>query len=131
MTTWRPGSSSLPSRSEARQGPFSDTFICRELFQRSLADSGSHLLAPGVLAAIAELLGAQEGAGFLIKFYATAFVVNGMISLVVLLGLTAILFDRLVVLGATYLTRWSESGSEPRAVMLKRLRIRHEAGGNT
>ena len=62
------------------------------------------------LAAIAELLGAQEGAGFLIKFFATAFFVNGMISLVVLLGLIAIFFDRLVVLGASYLTRWSESG---------------------
>lgn len=62
------------------------------------------------LEAIAELLGAQEGAGFLIKFYATAFVVNGMISLVVLLGLIAIFFDRLVVFAVSSLTRWTESG---------------------
>ncbi len=64
------------------------------------------------LEAIAELLGAQEGAGFLIKFYATAFVVDGMISLVVLLGLIAIFFDRLVVFGVSYLTEWSESGRQ-------------------
>ncbi len=62
------------------------------------------------LAAIAELLGAQEGAGFLIKFYATAFVVDGMISLVVLLGLIAIFVDRIAVFGLSYLMRWSESG---------------------
>ncbi len=62
------------------------------------------------LAAISELLGAQEGAGFLIKFYATAFVVDGMVSLVVLLGLIAILVDRIVVFGLQYLIRWSESG---------------------
>lgn len=64
------------------------------------------------LAAIAELLGSQVGAGFLIKFYATAFVVNGMMSLVVLLGLIAIFFDRMVVLAFTYFTRWSESGRQ-------------------
>ncbi len=64
------------------------------------------------LAAIAELLGAQEGAGFLIKFFATAFVVDGMISLVVMLGLIAIFFDRLVVFAFTYFTRWSESGRQ-------------------
>ena len=64
------------------------------------------------LAAIAELLGSQEGAGFLIKFFATAFVVNGMMSLVVLLGLIAIFFDRLVVFAFTYFTRWSESGRQ-------------------
>lgn len=62
------------------------------------------------LAAIAELLGAQQGAGFLIKFFATAFRVDGMISIVVLLTLVAIFFDYLVVLIGRYLTRWSESG---------------------
>ncbi|MDP6760225.1 MAG: ABC transporter permease subunit [Acidimicrobiales bacterium] len=62
------------------------------------------------LAAISELLGAQEGAGFLIKFYATAFRVDGMISMVLLLGLVAILVDRIVVFGLTYLIRWTESG---------------------
>lgn len=62
------------------------------------------------LAALAELLGAQQGAGFLIKFFATAFRVDGMISIVVLLGLVAILFDYIVVVAGRYLTRWSESG---------------------
>jgi ABC-type nitrate/sulfonate/bicarbonate transport system permease component len=62
------------------------------------------------LAGIAELLGAQEGAGFLIKFYATAFVVDGMLALIVLLGLIAIVVDRIVVGLTRYLTRWSEAG---------------------
>lgn len=62
------------------------------------------------LAAIAELLGAQQGAGFLIKFFATAFRIEGMISLVVLLGLIAIFFDFLVVSIGRRMTRWTESG---------------------
>jgi ABC-type nitrate/sulfonate/bicarbonate transport system permease component len=62
------------------------------------------------LAAISELLGAQQGAGFLIKFFATAFRIEGMISLVVLLGLVAIFFDFLVVFIGRWLTRWSEAG---------------------
>jgi ABC-type nitrate/sulfonate/bicarbonate transport system permease component len=62
------------------------------------------------LAGIAELLGAQEGAGFLIKFYATAFVVDGMLALIVLLGLIAIIVDRIVVELSRHLTRWSEAG---------------------
>lgn len=62
------------------------------------------------LAAIAELLGAEQGAGFLIKFFATAFVIDGMFAMALLLGIVAVVFDRLVVLGFTYLTRWSEAG---------------------
>jgi ABC-type nitrate/sulfonate/bicarbonate transport system permease component len=62
------------------------------------------------LAAIAELLGAQQGAGFLIKFFATAFRIDGMLSIVVLLALVAIFFDYVVVLISRYLSRWSESG---------------------
>jgi ABC-type nitrate/sulfonate/bicarbonate transport system permease component len=62
------------------------------------------------LAGIAELLGAQQGAGFLIKFYATAFLVDGMLALIVLLGLIALGVDRIVVEGVRYLTRWSEAG---------------------
>ena len=62
------------------------------------------------LAAIAELLGAQQGAGFLIKFFATAFRMDGMLSIVVLLAIFAIFFDYVVVLISRYLTRWSEAG---------------------
>jgi ABC-type nitrate/sulfonate/bicarbonate transport system permease component len=62
------------------------------------------------LAGIAELLGSQQGAGFLIKFYSTAFVVDGMLAVIVLLGLIALLVDRLVVESTRYLTRWSEAG---------------------
>jgi ABC-type nitrate/sulfonate/bicarbonate transport system permease component len=62
------------------------------------------------LESIAELLGAQRGAGLLIKFYASAFVVEGMLALIVLLGIVAVVFDRLAVLGAHYFTRWAEAG---------------------
>jgi ABC-type nitrate/sulfonate/bicarbonate transport system permease component len=62
------------------------------------------------LAAIAELLGAEQGAGFLIKFFATAFVIDGMFAMALLLGIVAVLFDRLAVLGFSYLTRWAEAG---------------------
>lgn len=64
------------------------------------------------LAAVAELLGSQLGAGFLIKFYASAFVVEGMFALTLLLGLIAIAFDRGAVFAFRYLTRWSESGHQ-------------------
>lgn len=62
------------------------------------------------LAGIAELLGAQQGAGFLIKFYGSAFVVNGMLAVIVLLGLIALVVDKIVVAITIYLTRWSEAG---------------------
>jgi ABC-type nitrate/sulfonate/bicarbonate transport system permease component len=62
------------------------------------------------LAAIAELLGSQQGAGFLIKFYSTSFVVDGMFALIILLGLIALLVDRIVVEVAHHLTRWAEAG---------------------
>jgi ABC-type nitrate/sulfonate/bicarbonate transport system permease component len=62
------------------------------------------------LAAIAELLGAQQGAGFLIKFFATAFRIDGMIAIVILLGVVAVFFDYVVVAIGRYLTRWSEAG---------------------
>lgn len=62
------------------------------------------------LAGIAELLGSQQGAGFLIKFYSTAFEVNGMLALIILLGLIALAVDRIVVEASRYLTRWSEAG---------------------
>lgn len=62
------------------------------------------------LAGIAELLGAQQGAGFLIKFFASAFVVEGMLAMIVLLGLIAIVIDQILVATSMYLTRWAESG---------------------
>jgi ABC-type nitrate/sulfonate/bicarbonate transport system permease component len=62
------------------------------------------------LAAIAELLGSQQGAGFLIRFYSSSFVVDGMFALILLLGLIALLVDRLVVEITHYLTRWAEAG---------------------
>lgn len=62
------------------------------------------------LAAIAELLGAQQGAGFLIKFFASAFRLDAMVAVVVLIGAVAIIFDAVVVLVGRYLTRWVESG---------------------
>jgi ABC-type nitrate/sulfonate/bicarbonate transport system permease component len=62
------------------------------------------------LAAIAELLGSQQGAGFLIKFYSTSFVVDGMFALIILLGLIALLVDRILVEVAHHLTRWAEAG---------------------
>jgi ABC-type nitrate/sulfonate/bicarbonate transport system permease component len=62
------------------------------------------------LEAIAELLGAQQGAGLLIKFYANAFVVDGMLALVLLLGLISVILDRLAIAAGRYLTRWAESG---------------------
>lgn len=66
------------------------------------------------LAGIAELLGAQQGAGFLIKFFATAFVVDGMLAMIVLLGVIAIIVDQIVVLATRYIIRWSEAGREAR-----------------
>lgn len=62
------------------------------------------------LAAISELLGSSQGAGFLIKFFATAFVIDGMFALTFLLGIVAVVFDRIVVFGFAFLTRWSEAG---------------------
>jgi NitT/TauT family transport system permease protein len=62
------------------------------------------------LCGIAELLGSQQGAGFLIKFYSTAFEVNGMLALIILLGLIALAVDRIVVEIANYATRWAEAG---------------------
>ncbi len=62
------------------------------------------------LCGIAELLGSQQGAGFLIKFYSTAFEVNGMLALIILLGLIALAVDRIAVEMAHAATRWAEAG---------------------
>lgn len=62
------------------------------------------------LAAVSELIGAQAGIGFLIRFYAGAFRVDAMLALVLFLGAVAILVDRLLVLVIRRVTRWSEAG---------------------
>jgi ABC-type nitrate/sulfonate/bicarbonate transport system permease component len=64
------------------------------------------------LEAIAELLGAQGGAGFLMKFYAGAFILEGMLGITLILGIIAVVCDFIVVRAAGYLTRWSESGHQ-------------------
>jgi ABC-type nitrate/sulfonate/bicarbonate transport system permease component len=62
------------------------------------------------LEAIAELLGAQHGVGFLINYYAAVYGLVGMVSLTLLLGCVAIVCDALAVLGAHALLRWTATG---------------------
>ncbi len=62
------------------------------------------------LEAIAELLGAQHGIGFLINFYAEVYGLVGMTSLTLLLGCVAIVCDGVVVLASRTLLRWTASG---------------------
>jgi len=62
------------------------------------------------LEAIAELLGAQHGIGFLINYYSTVYGLVGMMSLTLLLGVVAIVFDALAVLGGRALIRWTATG---------------------
>lgn len=62
------------------------------------------------LEAIGELLGAQHGVGFLINYYAAVYGIVGMVSLTLLLGCVAIVFDGLAVLGARMLLRWTATG---------------------
>jgi ABC-type nitrate/sulfonate/bicarbonate transport system permease component len=64
------------------------------------------------LEAIAELLGAQQGAGFIIKWFASAYLVQGMLSVVLLIGIIGVAFDRLIVLGGVWVTQWVESGRQ-------------------
>lgn len=61
------------------------------------------------LEGVAELLGAQRGIGFLIRFYAGAYDVVGMMAVTVLLGVVAVICDRLVVVvaGRTLLS-WTD-----------------------
>jgi len=62
------------------------------------------------LEAIAELLGAQHGIGFLINYYAEVYVIVGMVSLTLLLGCVAVVFDGIAVLVGRALVRWTASG---------------------
>jgi len=62
------------------------------------------------LEAIAELLGAQSGVGFLINYYSEVFDIVGMVSLTLLLGCVAIVCDGTAMLGARTLLRWTATG---------------------
>ena len=64
------------------------------------------------LEAIAELLGAQTGVGLLIRFYSGAFLVVGMLAIVLFLGGLAVMFDLIAVAIGRYLTRWAEAGHQ-------------------
>jgi ABC-type nitrate/sulfonate/bicarbonate transport system permease component len=62
------------------------------------------------LEAIAELLGAQHGIGFLINYYAEVYVIVGMVSLTLLLGCVAVVCDGIAVLAGRMLVRWTATG---------------------
>ena len=62
------------------------------------------------LEAVAELMGAQQGVGFLIRFHSNSFNIRGMLALAVMLGIAAVFVDRAVVLISRYLVRWTETG---------------------
>jgi ABC-type nitrate/sulfonate/bicarbonate transport system permease component len=62
------------------------------------------------LEAIAELLGAQRGIGFLINYYAEVFGIVSMVSLTLLLGCAAIVCDAIAVLVSRSLLRWTATG---------------------
>jgi ABC-type nitrate/sulfonate/bicarbonate transport system permease component len=62
------------------------------------------------LEAIAELLGAQQGTGFLIFFFTQTYSIQKIMAIVVILGLTAIFFDRLTMAGARMIVRWTDAG---------------------
>jgi len=62
------------------------------------------------LEAIAELLGAQNGVGFLINYYSEVFGIVGMVSLTLLLGCVAIVCDGAAMLAARTLLRWTATG---------------------
>jgi ABC-type nitrate/sulfonate/bicarbonate transport system permease component len=62
------------------------------------------------LEAIAELLGAQRGIGFLINYYAEVFGIVSMLSLTLLLGCVAIVCDAAAVVVSKSLLRWTSTG---------------------
>jgi len=62
------------------------------------------------LEAIAELLGAQRGIGFLINYYSEVYGLVGMLTLTFLLGCAAIVCDAIAMFGARSLVRWTATG---------------------
>lgn len=62
------------------------------------------------LEAIAELLGAQQGVGFLITFFSQAYLLTSMIGITLALGLLALLCDGVVTVSAGALLRWNAAG---------------------
>ncbi|MEQ8967512.1 MAG: ABC transporter permease subunit [Azospirillaceae bacterium] len=63
------------------------------------------------LTAIAELLGAQSGAGRAILSLSAVYDVTGMMAVILLLGIVALIMDGLIVMAKAWLTRWSAVGA--------------------
>lgn len=64
------------------------------------------------LEALAELLGAQQGLGFLIAFFVETESIARILAVMLLLGLTAVFFDALLLLALRYVTRWQHRVGE-------------------
>lgn len=66
------------------------------------------------LGALVEVLGLQEGGGFLIYFWVSAVgtlqAPLGMVSIIVFFGVLAVVVDAVLVLGIQAMTRWAEAG---------------------
>jgi ABC-type nitrate/sulfonate/bicarbonate transport system permease component len=61
------------------------------------------------LEAVAELLGAQQGIGFLIDFFVQAYLLTGIVAITLMLGVVAIVFDGIAMVGARFLVRWNDT----------------------
>jgi ABC-type nitrate/sulfonate/bicarbonate transport system permease component len=60
------------------------------------------------LETVAELLGAQQGAGFLIAFFVQTYALQSLIALTLALGILAVIVDFVVMLFAKALVRWTD-----------------------
>jgi ABC-type nitrate/sulfonate/bicarbonate transport system permease component len=63
------------------------------------------------LEAIAELLGAQQGVGFLINFFSQAYLLSGIVGITLSLAIVAMICDGIAMIGARMLVRWSAAGA--------------------
>ncbi|MEM7024367.1 MAG: ABC transporter permease subunit [Pseudomonadota bacterium] len=63
------------------------------------------------LAAIAELLGARYGVGYAILTFESVYDLTSVMTIIVLLGLIALVMDGLIGLARSYLTRWAATGA--------------------
>jgi len=62
------------------------------------------------LAAIAELLGSRFGVGYAILTFESVYDLTSVMTIIILLGLIALVMDGLIGLARRYLTRWAETG---------------------
>lgn len=62
------------------------------------------------LAAIAELLGSRYGVGYAILTFESVYDLTSVMTIIILLGLIALVIDGLLGLVRRYLTRWSDTG---------------------